>query len=94
MRTQPDSREPCNPRQHERVLSGHITSQQAWQEYGVKENDNIQHPDDACWGLLFFFFQTVVKSSSCTGKQAKYRSSVGSVCDALCGVTDVGLSHK
>lgn len=45
-------------------------------------------------GFLGVFFQTVVKSSSCTGKQAKYRSSIGSVCDALCGVTDVGLSHK
>lgn len=73
-----------------RVLSGHIMSLQAWQEYGVKENDNIQHPDDACWAV----FLTFVKNLALENRLSIGQTLAMDVCVALCGVADVGLSHK
>lgn len=65
-------------------------SQQAWQEDGGKENDNIPNPDDACWAFCSPNF----------GKKLalEYRLSIGralavEVCRFV-RVTDVGLSHK
>lgn len=71
----------------EMVLSGHIMSPPAWQECGVKENDNTQHPDDD-------FYPQKKPSPALQNRLAMSSVCSVCVCVALCGVTDVGSSHK